>query len=375
MAGEQDRCIKCGSCMRACPVLAKVGEGVFPGPRTLAVDCVRERRASMVDMDEALKCSMCHACAAACPMRIELPHAILQLRERGHANASLRPGHARMVNNIDRYRVSVEPNGNSALPSETTSSTCFFPGCIGRYRLPDLAISALGLISKYDGPAACPPELGCCGSPLQKIGDKERSSMLKQENLAILERFERIVASCPGCTGQLVSEYHLEAMHMVEYIYEDIGLSRITRSAKGKDLKVALHHPCHLNRRVGASYQGISGPDRPGGAGCAPGGLRFGTGVLRGGRLPTIGLPRDRQRQWGSIRPRPRPRQGPTSWSPPVRSASSTSGVPGPSPSRMWANSFSLLFGAESSRQSQIPKGLVQERMNPQTLMFQLPPP
>ena len=28
-----DRCIKCSSCVRACPVVAEIGETTFPGPR------------------------------------------------------------------------------------------------------------------------------------------------------------------------------------------------------------------------------------------------------------------------------------------------------------------------------------------------------
>ena len=36
-----DRCIKCSSCVRACPVVAEVGETTFPGPRNVAVDAPR----------------------------------------------------------------------------------------------------------------------------------------------------------------------------------------------------------------------------------------------------------------------------------------------------------------------------------------------
>ncbi|OPY31421.1 MAG: CoB--CoM heterodisulfide reductase iron-sulfur subunit D [Methanomassiliicoccales archaeon PtaU1.Bin124] len=251
MVGEADRCIKCGSCMRACPVVSKVGEGVFPGPRSLAVDGPRGRRNAIRASDELLKCSMCHACASACPMKIEIPSAILRLRETGFDENALRPGHARMVHNIDQHRSSVEPVAYSSLPSDPASELCFFPGCIGRYRLPDIASAAIGILHGFGTSASCPNELVCCGSPLEKIGDKARQLRLQEQNLSILERYDRIVTSCPGCTGQLAEGYGLDAMHLVEHLFEDVGLSKISHAARHRDVKVAVHHPCHLNRLVG----------------------------------------------------------------------------------------------------------------------------
>lgn len=251
MAGETDRCMKCGSCLRACPVLRQVGEGVFPGPRSLAVEGVREHRVSKRAMDELLLCSICHACEEACPVRIELPQAILNLREVSRNGQALRPGHARMVQNIDRYGSSVEPTDGVLHPSDPTSGLCYFPGCIARHRLPAVSASALQLLSLFERTAACPEEMACCGSPLEKIGDRERMDRLKEENLAVLGRYDTIVASCPGCTAQLGHGYGLDVVHMVEYLYEVIGVKRISAMARPISASVALHHPCHLNRLVG----------------------------------------------------------------------------------------------------------------------------
>ena len=250
MTGDADRCMKCGSCMRACPVLGQVGEGVFPGPRSLAVEGVRESRVPRRAMDELLLCSVCHACEEACPVRIGLPEAILHLRELSRGGQALRPGHARMVQNIDRYRLSVEPAGGPVPRSDATSRTCYFPGCIARHRLPAVSASALQLLALFGPAAASPDDLTCCGSPLQKIGDKDRMNGLREENLARLESYESIVASCPGCTAQLGS-YGLDVMHMVEYLYEVAGVTRIASMARPKKVKIAVHHPCHLNRLVG----------------------------------------------------------------------------------------------------------------------------
>jgi Fe-S oxidoreductase len=61
----------------------------------------------------------------------------------------------------------------------------------------------------------------------------------------------KIVASCPGCTTQLIEKYDLDAMHIVEYLFEEVGTHRISRSAKARKVKIAVHHPCHLSRSVG----------------------------------------------------------------------------------------------------------------------------
>lgn len=103
----------------------------------------------------------------------------------------------------------------------------------------------------FDHPVHVPPGLRCCGSPMEKIGDEVRRTALVEENRTHLRHFSRVVSSCPGCTAQLIDRYGIDAMHIVEYLYEVIGTKKISRSAKPRSLKVALHHPCHLNRIIG----------------------------------------------------------------------------------------------------------------------------
>jgi Fe-S oxidoreductase len=234
--------------MRACPVVSMFGEAVFPGPRSLAVDAPRSGKP--LAEEELLKCSMCMSCRDACPSRIDLPQAFLDLRS-SNCGGAMRPGHARMVENIDSYGFSVRPDKSDRAPSfSRDSSTCLFPGCISRWRRPEILDDATSILRSNGIEVACPEGLVCCGSPLEKIGDRRRREMLVQSNFPILEKYERIVTTCPGCAGQITG-YGLDAMHIVEYLYEVVGAERLASGLDGRGVKIAVHMPCHLNREVG----------------------------------------------------------------------------------------------------------------------------
>lgn len=96
---------------------------------------------------------------------------------------------------------------------------------------------------------AIPPKLVCCGSPLRKIGDRSRADRCQRHNLELLSRYDRIVTSCPGCTNELVSEYGLDAVHLVEYLTEVGGKRLDLRSRRPQ--RLSLHAACHLERGVG----------------------------------------------------------------------------------------------------------------------------
>jgi L-lactate dehydrogenase complex protein LldF len=83
---ESLQCIRCGACLNACPVYRRIGGhaygGVYSGPigsiLTPLYDSVRDNP----QLPHAS--SLCGACRAACPVRINIPTMLIGLREMQH---------------------------------------------------------------------------------------------------------------------------------------------------------------------------------------------------------------------------------------------------------------------------------------------------
>ena len=234
---NEDRCIKCGSCTRACPVLNDpLGPG-FPGPRGAGVDAPRFPERDSIGQI-ALMCTMCHACEWACPSGISLTLSMLRLRS-GLNEADRLPGHRRMMDNIASCgrTVSTEFKGWR----EEGNRTLYFPGCIGLGRLTHLTEAASSLLTALGVSHDISSAAVCCGSPLLKIGATGVAEDLRRRNMEVFSRYDRVITSCPGCTNQLREVYGIRAEHMVEVLKGSDPRSKL-------DGRWALQVPCHLKR-------------------------------------------------------------------------------------------------------------------------------
>lgn len=78
------RCIRCGACLNACPVYRKAGGGhaygaVYSGPIGATITPLLKGLANYPDLPHAS--SLCGGCYDACPVRINIPHHLVRLRE------------------------------------------------------------------------------------------------------------------------------------------------------------------------------------------------------------------------------------------------------------------------------------------------------
>lgn len=77
-------CIRCGACLNVCPVFRQVGGhaygSVYSGPIGI-VETPLLTDWSILPELPTVACTVCHACGEACPMEIDLPHHIIQLRQ------------------------------------------------------------------------------------------------------------------------------------------------------------------------------------------------------------------------------------------------------------------------------------------------------
>jgi L-lactate dehydrogenase complex protein LldF len=80
-------CIRCGACLNACPIYRNVGGhaygGTYSGPIGAVLTPLYDGLAANHHLPHAS--SLCGACQAACPVKIQIPEMLIRLREQLHA--------------------------------------------------------------------------------------------------------------------------------------------------------------------------------------------------------------------------------------------------------------------------------------------------
>jgi L-lactate dehydrogenase complex protein LldF len=88
---ESLQCIRCGACLNACPVYRRIGGhaygGVYSGPIGSILTPLYDSVPHNPHLPHAS--SLCGACQSACPVRINIPHMLIGLRELQHRGRKL----------------------------------------------------------------------------------------------------------------------------------------------------------------------------------------------------------------------------------------------------------------------------------------------
>ena len=75
-------CLRCGACLNVCPVYRQIGGHAYghtyPGPIGILLTAMLSGPASVKELAHAS--SLCGACAEACPVRIDIPRMLIELR-------------------------------------------------------------------------------------------------------------------------------------------------------------------------------------------------------------------------------------------------------------------------------------------------------
>jgi L-lactate dehydrogenase complex protein LldF len=85
-------CIRCGACLNACPVYRKIGGHSFPWVYSGPIGAILTPQFMGVAEEPALPfaSSLCGACAEVCPVKIDIPKVLLDLRSEVHKNEARR---------------------------------------------------------------------------------------------------------------------------------------------------------------------------------------------------------------------------------------------------------------------------------------------
>jgi L-lactate dehydrogenase complex protein LldF len=83
---ESLQCIRCGACLNACPVYRRVGGHAYGGVYSGPIGSILTPLYDSVEHNPHLPhaSSLCGACQAACPVKINIPHLLVGLRELQH---------------------------------------------------------------------------------------------------------------------------------------------------------------------------------------------------------------------------------------------------------------------------------------------------
>lgn len=269
-------CIECYSCLSACPVL-KVNDE-FAGPyfmRYLAKfaldprDCADRSREGF---DEGLYCcTSCAKCVEVCPKEINtFGGAVEKLREMAcQEGIGPLPPHRSVRELIEKTGRSIEPMEEGPMRDgfiETVSTkqkelyqskgrkekVALFTGCLMDYRLPEIGMAVLNVLSNHEIHVEVPQDQVCCGSPMIRTGQTDVVGKLVERNAKAFEGYDTIITVCAGCGATLKNDYpeygaKLNVMDISEYLAKILK----TDDMEPVNMRVTYHDPCHLIRGQG----------------------------------------------------------------------------------------------------------------------------
>jgi Fe-S oxidoreductase/nitrate reductase gamma subunit len=287
-------CTECGRCTSVCPANIT---GKKLSPRKVMMDLrarMKEKGPLMtrngkdysdnksllrdyITEEELWACTTCNACATECPININHPSLIIDMRrylvmEEASAPGELKTVFSNIENNGAPWQYSAEdrmlwakdlnfsvPLMSDYAPRGATPEYLFWVGCAGafddRYKKVVRAFAKILNHLKINY-AVLGSEETCTGDPARRAGNEMLFQMQALQLIEVLKSYgvKKIITTCPHCFNIFKNEYpdlggSYEVINYLQFLnrYATEGMLSINAgSLKGK--KVTYHDPCYLGR-------------------------------------------------------------------------------------------------------------------------------
>ncbi|MCJ7702546.1 MAG: heterodisulfide reductase-related iron-sulfur binding cluster [Anaerolineales bacterium] len=277
-----EACLDCGRCEEVCPATIA---GMAYSPRTLiqslrgffANELISPNGNGHSELDEGSiqedlwGCTTCGACLTRCPVLINPPEQIIELRRSqvlmtGQMSKQVgdtlrnfeRQGNPWGMPPDDRLKWADGLDIRELVPGDEVD-VLLYMGCAAAYddRNKKVSQAFVRLLKKAEVDFGI---LGfdemCCGETARRMGHEYLFQVFSEQNIEIFNsiKFNRIVTQCPHCFNTLKNEYpqmggDYVVLHYAEFLKEILqNASSIPSIETGIQGKVAYHDSCYLGR-------------------------------------------------------------------------------------------------------------------------------
>ncbi len=277
-------CTECGRCSDLCPasitkkplspmhLVHKLKDRLkWDAPKKLRGE--KENIPSLVDgvhitEDEIWDCTTCAACEEICPVGIEHPRFIMDMRRYLVFDQKVPSSAGKTLQKVmnqgnpwglpsesrDEFARSI---GLRLLDSSSEVEFIYWVGCAGYFDPLGQKITR-AMKSIFEEVGLDIPVLGsrekCTGDPARRLGEEGLFAMIAQENINMLKELgvRKILTHCPHCYHTIKHDYKqyggdFQVVHHSQFIRELIAEGKL-KLGKLKDGVVAYHDSCYLGR-------------------------------------------------------------------------------------------------------------------------------